>query len=64
MVSSAEKYVREIEIFTLSRGVGAEISRRYVQKGVYSGQHGVRLEKPSVSKEAAVFFLPQLAETG
>ena len=32
MVFSAEKYAREIEIFTLSRGVGAQISRSDVQK--------------------------------
>ncbi|MNN35943.1 hypothetical protein D3C81_1498110 [compost metagenome] len=32
MVFSAEKYAREIEIFTLSRGVGAQISRNDVHK--------------------------------
>jgi hypothetical protein len=32
MVFSAEKYAREIEFFTLSRGVGAQISRSDVHK--------------------------------
>jgi hypothetical protein len=32
MVSSAEKYAREIKIFTLSRGIGAQISRSDVLK--------------------------------
>jgi hypothetical protein len=32
MVSTAEKYALEIEIFTLSRGFRAQISRSYAQK--------------------------------
>ncbi|MNN95725.1 hypothetical protein D3C81_2145790 [compost metagenome] len=36
MVFSAEKYAREIEIFTLSRGVGAQILRSDVQKKAFS----------------------------
>ncbi|PVZ59257.1 hypothetical protein C9422_09935 [Pseudomonas sp. B1(2018)] len=32
MVSTAEKYAIEIEIFTLSRGFRAQISRSYAQK--------------------------------
>ncbi|CAI8904148.1 conserved hypothetical protein [Pseudomonas sp. IT-P171] len=32
MVSAAEKYASEIEIFTFDRGFGAQISRSSVQK--------------------------------
>jgi hypothetical protein len=35
MVSMLEKYTLEIEIFTLSRGFRAQISRGCAQKGVF-----------------------------
>jgi hypothetical protein len=38
MVSTVEKYALEIEIFILSRGFGAQMSRSDAQKRRFGGQ--------------------------
>ncbi|WP_050562638.1 hypothetical protein [Pseudomonas sp. GM78] len=57
MVSTAEKYALEIEIFTLSRGFWTQISRSCAQKGVFSSQYAVSLEGLTFSTESAGFCL-------
>ena len=44
MVSTAEKYALEIEVFNLSRGFRPEILRSNVQNGVFSSQYMGSLE--------------------
>ncbi|WP_448145493.1 hypothetical protein [Pseudomonas silesiensis] len=53
MVSTAEKYALEIEIFTLNRGFLAQISRRGAQKRFFSGQYAGSPEGPTFSTESA-----------
>jgi hypothetical protein len=48
-----EKYALEIEIFTLSRGFRAQISRSGAQKSIFSGQYVGSLEEPTFSTESA-----------
>ncbi|MEG1960217.1 MAG: hypothetical protein RR222_10050, partial [Pseudomonas sp.] len=53
LISSVEKYALEIEIFTLSRGFPAQISRSGAQKRIFSGQYVGDLEEPTFSTESA-----------
>jgi hypothetical protein len=57
LISTVEKYALEIEIFTLSRGFRAQISRSGAQKMHFSGQYVGGLENPTFSTESAVFCL-------
>lgn len=50
MVSTAEKYALEIEIFTLSRGYRVQISHSGVQKKSF--QYAGSLEGPTFSTES------------
>jgi hypothetical protein len=53
LISTVEKYALEIEIFTLSRGFRAQISRSGAQKMHFSGQYVGGLENPTFSTESA-----------
>jgi hypothetical protein len=54
MVSTAEKYALEIEIFTFSRGFRAQISRSCAQKGIFSSQYEGSLEGPTFSTQSTI----------
>ncbi|WP_322618088.1 hypothetical protein [Pseudomonas sp. BIC9C] len=64
MAASEEKYAREIEIFTLSRGFGAQISHSDAQKKAFSAVRIGSLEKPTFSTESAGFCLSPPAAFG
>jgi hypothetical protein len=54
MVSTAEKYALEIEIFTLNIGFRAQISRSCAQKkGMFSSQYLHSLKGPTFSTQSA-----------
>jgi len=53
MVSTAEKYALEIEVFTLIRGFRVQISRSGAQKRRFSGHYAVSLEEPTFSTDSA-----------
>jgi hypothetical protein len=46
LVSTVDKSALEIEIFTLSRGFRAQISRSSMQKGGFSDHYAVSLVEP------------------
>jgi hypothetical protein len=64
LISTVEKYALEIEIFTLSRGFRAQISRSGAQKMHFSGQYVGGLENPTFSTESVVFSRSPQAATG
>lgn len=57
LVSTAEKYALEIEISTLNRGFGAQISRSCGQKRNFQRQYAGSLEGPTFSTQSAVCCL-------
>ena len=52
MVSTAEKYAFEIEIFTLSRGFGLRFRVAARKKGIFSSQYMRSLEGPTFSTQS------------
>ncbi|MHA6139903.1 hypothetical protein ACX3YC_21130 [Pseudomonas mohnii] len=55
LISTVEKYALEIEIFTLSSGFRAQISRSGAQKKrIFSGQYVGGLEESTFSTESAI----------
>ena len=56
MVSTAEKYALEIEIFTSSRGSVLEFRVAARKKGIFISQYAGSLEEPTFSKKSADFY--------